>query len=36
MSIRVAFDATPDLANLLTIPKVALTLAPVELSLQAK
>jgi hypothetical protein len=29
-------DVTPDLANLLTIPKVPLTLAPVELALQAK
>ncbi len=29
-------DVTPDLANLLTIPKVPLTLAPVELTLTAK
>jgi hypothetical protein len=29
-------DVTPDLANLLTIPKVPLTLAPVELALQPK
>jgi hypothetical protein len=29
-------DVAPDLANLLTIPKVPLTLAPVELALQAK
>ena len=29
-------DVTPDLANLLTIPKVPLTLAPVELAMQPK